>query len=87
MQRGPSQIGVDHNPGRIDDPTESMLHLKLNFFLEKGVEMFEGEEIILYLGEVLFLDQVLSDSSQTSSDGLYDDGSRIGSEQIGELRS
>jgi hypothetical protein len=35
---------MDDHSSRIDDSTESGLALKVNLFLEKGIEVFEREE-------------------------------------------
>jgi hypothetical protein len=56
MERSPSQIGVDHHSGGIDDSTESGSGLIFNLFLENGIEVFKREEGISYLRKFFFVE-------------------------------
>jgi hypothetical protein len=69
---------VNHHAGCIDNPAESRLDLEVDLFLEEGKETLEGDEGIFELGEVFFMEEFFPKFSQPLSDGLDDNGSRIG---------
>jgi hypothetical protein len=56
MEWSPSQIGVDHHSGGIDDSAESGPGLIFNLFLKKGVEVFKREDGIPHLRKFFFVE-------------------------------
>jgi hypothetical protein len=79
MERGSSQIGMNHHPGCIDDAAELRLSLQFYFSLEEGIEVLEGEEFIPYIGEFFLIEEFLPQPPQCLPDSLDNYVSRIGS--------
>jgi hypothetical protein len=87
VERGSSQIGMDHDSRGIDDPAKSRLNLKVNLFLKEGEEIFKGKGGFLPTGEVFLIQDLFAQSSQTSPDGFHDDSSGMGPQEIDDLLS
>jgi hypothetical protein len=68
-----SQIGVDDHPGRIDHSAETGLNLKIDFFLEKRVEILKREKTLSQLREVSFTEDFIAHPSQPFPDGFDHD--------------
>jgi len=73
MEGSSPQIGVDDHPGRIDHPAEAGLSLKIDLFLEKRIEVLERENGLSSLREVLFVEDVIAQPSQSLSDSFDHD--------------
>jgi hypothetical protein len=87
VERGSSQIGMDHDSCGIDNPAELGLYLKVNLFLKEGEEIFKGEGGFLPTSEVFLIQDLFAQSSQTSPDGFHDDSSGMGPQEIKALFS
>src|SRR4030042_5449790 len=75
VERGSSQIGMDHDSRGLDNPTKSRLYLKVNLFLKEGEEIFKGKGGFLPTGEVFLIQDLFAQLSQPSSDGFHHHGS------------
>jgi hypothetical protein len=64
---------MDDHSSCIDDLAESRLNLKIDLFLENGVEFFEGEEFVSQLGKFFFVEEFFAQLSQSLSYGFDDD--------------
>jgi hypothetical protein len=69
MQRGSSQIGMNHNSRRIDDTANPGLHLKIELLLNQGIEVFKGEGGVFDLRGVS-VEEFLAESAQSFPDGV-----------------
>jgi len=78
MERSSSEIGVDDHPGRIDHPAEAGLNLKVDLFPKKRIEALERQNGLSELREVLFVEDVIAQPSQSLSDGFDHDIAGIG---------
>jgi hypothetical protein len=69
---------VDDHPRGIDDSTESRLNPKIDLLLKERKEALKGEEGFLEFGNFFLVEQFFPKSSQSLSDGLDNNSSRIG---------
>jgi hypothetical protein len=68
-----SQIGVDDHSGRIDHSAETGLHLKIDFFLEKRIEVLKREKGFSEFRKVLLAEDVVAHSPQSLPEGFDHD--------------
>jgi len=64
------QIGVEDHPGRIDHSAETGLNLKIDFFLEKRIEVLKSEKGLSEFREILFAENVIAHPLQSLPDGF-----------------
>jgi hypothetical protein len=79
VERGSSQICMDHHTGCIDDPAKVRLHLPFYFSLETGIEVLEGEQLVPHIGKFFPVEEFLAQPSQGLPDSLDHYASGIGS--------
>jgi len=86
MKGRSSQVGVDHDSGRIDHPAQPRPGLKMDLLLEEGIEVLEREEGFIKLRDFFFTEEFFPKAPQALSNGIDHYSSGMDFQEIDDLR-